>query len=641
MRFLPCHDLPSKNQIFITLTNASSPLRHRITQVFALSSLLALVFFGYADQVDDLDLWWHLRSGEFIYTTHSIPREDPFAYTTEMPETLRALGINEVDLSNRPSEFSHWSINLNHSWLGQLVFYLAYLGAGLTGIGILKSTLFVLSYWVLYLVMRKGGGGPFASFLTLGLVASIGQDFNYSRPQLFSFVLLPFIIYLLADFKQGGRKILALPVVMVIWANLHGGFILGVMVLALFTGGEVLRFLLGKRWTLKEPQLSASHVRTLCLIALAAVLVSFLNPNGYRIFLFPAAVHQSLFVKFIEEYNRPMLYEYHGYWALLVLVGLASIPRLVRLDLAVLLIVGFFAASSVTAIRAIIFFALGSAGVLARGLSDLASWVKGWMERKSSPGPVALSLARPEVWQLLLGLVFFTLLVKNLLSGPVLAFSTTPERYPAEAAAFIREASLPDRIFNNYDWGGYLLWTLPEHQVFIDGRCVSEVAYFQYLSIVGARQGTNRTSTLWKRLLEAHQVQVIITPAVSGSGSVMPLIDRLYFDPSWEVVFRDGKSLVLLRNTASNKRLIQKYALAKRAIIEEILLECDAGIKRFPATWGYYETAGYIYLNTGQPEKATEKFRIYMSMNPYNQKVAAILRKLDPSSPPVAPMPHP
>lgn len=603
-----------------------------ILQTISVLSLLAVVFLVYTNKADDLDLWWHLKAGEYIYKTHSIPDKDNFAYTTEIPETLRDLGRSEVLPEELPSEFGHWHANLTHSWLGQTIFYVTYLGGGIKAIGLLKSVILVLAFIVLYFTMRKRGAGHVASFLTLSLVAHIARDFSYSRPQVFSFFLFVCILYLLFDYRRGGNRIYLLPAVMLLWANLHAGFVLGAGVIILFISGECLSYVLCRYGKLKSlATIPSRRVPTLILIGLSSLIASLVNPNGYKVFLLPLGLQHSLFVSFIEEYTRPMLYEYHSYWFMFLLVGISILFRLKRLDLSEVFLAIVLMASSFSTLRVIVFFALGSSVFLAQSLTDMGRWLEArtpvnkFLEHLNTLAPATKRLSN-----MLLAAASVVLLFKISTSGRVLAFETSEYRYPTDAFQFIQRGRFPGQLFNLYDWGGYLIWSLPNHKVFVDGRCLSETTLFHYKQILNAAKGKGEEKPLWKRLLAAYDVQLILTKALDGGGNPIALVNELFFDPGWNLIYQDGKSMIFLKDSQKNRMLRQKYVLdKKKGIYDEIISESRQGIEMTPATWGYYETMGYVYMKQYEIEKAKEMFRQYLKMNPYNQRVIKNLNMLD------------
>jgi len=611
----------------VLILNNRTNLSNRILHNIPIFLLLFIVFLTYANRVDDLDLWWHLKQGQLIYETHTIPQKDNFAYTTEIPESISRMGRDEVATTELPSESGsrYWSTSLKRNWLSQLIFYFVYLLTGFTGIGILKSAIFVLSYFVLYLAMLRRGAGRLSSFLVLCLIAVVGVDFNYTRPQLFSFLLFPCVLYTLYDFRKGGRSVYFLPPLMLIWSNLHGGFILGVLIIFAFTFAEFLKYLLHDKFGIfKISTLSKERLKTLVIFSIGSGIVSLINPITYKVFLFPLIQERSLFAT-IEEYHRPMLYEYHAYWFMLALV-IISILILVKkrgLDLTELFLSVIVILPSLRGIRYIIFFALGTGVFLAYSMTYASTLLKEW-------GPFNKIVNNPKLSEmdlknyLSLSVVFLSLifLIKTGTSGKVLKLEMGENRYPSGAVAFIQKNRISGNMFNPYNWGGYLVWRLyPDYRVFIYGRSLNETAFFHYNQILKAEKGNKASMPLWKRLLNAYNVNFILTNTVSSSGNIIPLADMLYMSDEWKLVYLDGKSIIFLKDIPVNQNLILKYALSKEEIYNEIISECEQGIKDAPATWGYYETLGYVYMKKNRLNEAAAMFKKYLAMNPNNENV--------------------
>lgn len=605
----------------------NNDLAKKISIFIPISSLLILVFLTYANKVDDLDFWWHLKSGQLIYETHTIPQKDYFSYTTEIPEGISKIGKSEVATTELPSENNNWfwSTNLKHSWLSQLIFYLAYLLGGFTGIGILKSIIFVLVYFVLYLTMLRRGAGHLSSFFILCLIAFIGIDFNYTRPQIFSFILFPCVLYILYDFRKEGKSIYFLPLIMIIWANLHGGFILGVLIIFVFTFTEFLKYLLHNTSDIsKTSPLPKVKLRTLILFSFISCFASLINPNSYKPFLLPFILESSIFAT-IEEYHRPMLYEYHAYWLMLVLIIMAILIliKAKNLDLTELFLSIIVIPPSLRSIRYIIFFALGSGIFLAYSMTYISKRIAELNSFKKLLDKTKFSkIDLMGYISLLLALSSLIILIKIGTSGGVLRFDMGGKRYPSGAVTFIKENKIPGNMFNPYNLGGYLIWNLyPDYRVFIDGRCLNETAFFHCKQILKAERGNTTDVPLWKRLLDAYNINFILTGAVSSNGNIIPLVDTLYISTDWELIYVDGKSMIFLKATSGNQNIIQQYKLSKEKINDEIITECEQGIKDTPTTWGYYETMGYMYLKKHRLNEALAMFQKYLAMNPNNKQV--------------------
>ncbi len=627
-----------------TAEHASNKFVMKISPYLPVSLLLILVVLTYSNTADDLDFWWHLKQGEFIYTTHSIPAKDEFSSTTYVADRIAKEVASAANFVQPPPEnkTDFWiKNNLKLAWFAQLLFYIIYHFLGIPGIAVYKSCVFAAAFLAAYLTMLKRGSAPLASFLVLALIAVIAVDFNYTRPQIFSFLIFPCMLYALYDFRAGGRTLYGLPILMVLWANLHGGFILGVIVLIVFTLAETTKYMIHAWFHLPAlHSLELRDLKKLLIVTLLSTAASLLSPNGYEPFLFPLVQMHSVF-RAIEEYRRPMLYEYHAYWGMLAMVVLSSIVAGVRrrLDLTELAVAALVILASFNGLRFIPFLAFGTAPFLSFALTSASRWMAqtGLLSTivKKLPGPT--QGARLLVPLLICAILLVTI-ARDISSGGVLRAEVRERWYPSGAVAFIRQIAPQGNMLNQFNWGGYLIWTLgPRYKTFVDGRCTSENAFLHYGYILTAEAGVDPSHPLWKRLLEAYGVNFILVSAVSTAGGIHPLVDRLYVDPEWELVFADGKALIFLRDTSANRPIIGAYRIPKDAIIGEIIAECEAGIRDTPATWGYYEVLGYAYFKKNRPADALRMFDKYLSMNPRNENVRGmrdILRQYEAPTPP-------
>ena len=602
----------------------------KILHIIPVFSLLVIVFLTYANTVDDLDLWWHLKTGQVIFETLRIPDKDEFSYTSYVPGHIRNIGTEHGETTKLPSEDINRFLSsgfIKRNWLSQLIFYLTYLYGGFTGIGILKSCIFVSAFLILYLAMKSRGAGQWTAFLVLCLVAYIGRDFNYTRPQIFSFLFFTCMLSILYDFKRGGKSIYLLPLLMVIWANMHGGVILGVIIILAFTAAELMKYVLhSARGMKKFSFLDKNQIRVLALFAALSALASLVSPSGPKTFLFPWILRNSLFAT-IEEYHRPMLYEYHAYWAMVLLTALCGLilAAMRRLDITDLLLCLTVILPSLRSNKYIIYFALGAGVFLAYAVTCTGirmkenPLIKGTYD-KAGPSGIPLQGAL----SLLIATASAIALIHISASGDVLEFDMKEKRYPSRAATFIKENRLSGNMFNPFNWGGYLAWRLfPDYRVFIYGRAVNETAFYHFTQIISAANGNASEAgrPLWKRLLDAYNINFILTSALTSTGNIVPLVDRLYQDREWELIYQDGRSLIFLKAAESNYDMLHKHSLSKEKIYDEIISEGKQGIAETPATWGYYETLGFVYMKQNRFEDSLLMFERYLSMNPYNQRV--------------------
>jgi len=603
-------------------------MKKKVLPIILVVLFSLIVFVAYFNRIDDLDLWWHLELGELIFQTHALPGKDDFAYTTYVADDIaRHMGLDVPSASGLPFETKEFWINgQKRSWLADLVLYISMLTAGFLAIGVLKSLIFVLAYVVLYLAMLKRGSDPLAALFVIALVAVIGIDFNFTRPQIFSFLLFPGVLYVLYDFRKGGRSLYLLPLLMVIWANLHGAFILGAVIIFVFSAGELTKYAVSRGYKGKVfSALEKPRLKKLLLISLISILASMVNPNGYKTFLFPVIQTHSVFLN-IEEYARPMLYEYHAYWLLLslVVISLIILALMRRLDLTELLISAAVLVPSIKGIRFIPFFALGTGVFLSNALSLYLKAITEWGALEGLRGNRWLArIPFRRVGGVAVVVLCLIILARMAAGGRVIRVDVNEDLYPSGAVAFLKENKVPGKMFNLYNWGGYLIWQLyPEYRVFIDGRNTSENAFVHYQQIIWAKEGESHVEySLWKELLDAYDVNFILVSGVSTHGVIYTLTDRLYSDSDWALVYADGISLIFVRSASANQQIISRHGLPKTAIVDELIAECERGIRRTPATWGYYEILGKMYLRKNRYTEALQAFRKYLSMNPYNEEI--------------------
>jgi hypothetical protein len=608
----------------------------RIIELTTVSSLLILIFLIYSNEVDDLDLWWELKSGQIIYETRSIPSQDDFSYTAVIPDKISEIGRKGIDTSETSSEKlnRYWtSTFIKRKWLSQLILYIAYLLGGFKGLGLMKSAVFAVAYLVLYLTMLRRGAGYVSSLLVLCLIAFIGIDFNYTRSQMFSYTLFPCLLYVLYDFKSEGKYIYALPVIMAFWANMHGGFVLGAVIITAFTLAECTKYVLRRVVGISAiSSLNMVRLKILLVFSILSILISLASPGGYSTYFFPLMLSKSTFVN-VEEYLSPQLYEYHAYWFMLALVWSSVFFLFIRkkLDLTETFLILIVTILSIKGIKFIIFFALGASVFLAFSLTCAASWLKcrkpvKWLFN----APVLSTINLKTAATLFLTAILLLTLIKTGVYNGTLKFYVREHRYPSGAVDFISKNKPPGRIFNLFNWGGYIIWFLyPDYRVFIYGRALNETAYSQYNQIIKASKGNEAGIPLWKRLLNAHDVNIIMTSAVSSSGVIIPLVDALNYDEDWALIYADGKSMIFIRNTKDNTKTLHRYRISKETILDEIITESEHGIVETPASWPFYETLGFAYLKKSRFRDAHAMFKKYLSINPRNQKVRNIYEMVE------------
>jgi hypothetical protein len=267
--------------------------------------LVALGLFAMsAHSVTDPDVWWHLRTGELIIQTHSVPRADPYSFTR----------------FGQP-----W---VNHEWLSDVMIFTLYRWAGWGGLIVAFASIIGAA---LLLVFLRCPGHPFTAALITALGAVASAATWGVRPQMLSLLLASVLLLILQRFDQHPNRVWWAIPLMLLWVNLHGGYAMGIALLALFLGGRALDVVLGfERWPRAAPQL-----RRLALVLAACLAVIPLNPNGVRMYWYPLqTLHSASMQNYIDEWFSPNFHELKYLPLLLlilaILVGITLSPRRLR-----------------------------------------------------------------------------------------------------------------------------------------------------------------------------------------------------------------------------------------------------------------------------------------------------------------------
>jgi hypothetical protein len=474
------------------------------------TAIVFIAIFTMAVRVPaDTDTWWHLQSGRWTVENRAIPHSDPFSHTR--------LGQPWID----------------HSWLAQIILFEAYGALKYAGLALLVAALVTAAYVSVWHQCRDGN--RWLRAFTLIIAATTSGVIWAARPQVFSFALTALVAYLLHQFKHGRSGIIWwLPLVMLVWVNTHGGFAVGLILMIAYLFGET-----GNR-LLRNQGMPWREVGRLALVLGVCLLVVPINPNGIQMWGYPfRTVGIGVLQDFIAEWRSPDFHQLHLHpfiWMLLAALTAIGLSGR-RADFTDLTLVALFTYMSLLAGRNIALFALVTAPVIVRyGSSAVAQWRErmGWsVERTMVTGTRPLV---PLNWALL-GLVVVAALAK--ISQPLSTAvneQAQADSLPVQAVAYLEDERPPGPIFNSYNWGGYLIWELPDYPVFVDGRTdlYDDAFLREYLSIVLAQDG-------WEEALNSRGVNVVLIEPQSVLGRL--LVER----PGWEQVYADEMATIFVR----------------------------------------------------------------------------------------------
>jgi hypothetical protein len=502
------------------MRSLSKHQQHSILHLTTHRLLVTLVFiaiFTMAVRIPaDTDTWWHLRSGQYIVENQTIPKTDPFSHT------------RAGDL---------W---IDHGWLAQIFWYALYAGGGWAALALGLAAVVTVAFWF---VWRQIEANVFVAASSMILGAIVSSVVWVARPQMISFLLTAVVAYLLHRFKRhDGRLLPSLPLIMLLWANVHGGFAIGFMLMVAYGVGEVVNHLTKHT---EDPVVSWSRLKHLGLVFVISLAVVAINPHTWRMWLYPfQTVGIDALRDFIQEWQSPNFHLiYVQPFILMLLLVVAALARAGRqADWTDLALVAMWTAWALFAARNVAIFGLVVTPILAR-YADLA-WTGQWRTWGYSRAPFAFrSTGRLSRLQLILNWSLLTLIAVAALVK--IAVPLTPEAnlkaeqnsLPYEAVQFIHQHQPPGPLFNSYNWGGYLIFKLwPDYPVYIDGRTDLYDNDFirRYLNIMVADEG-------WQQKLDQDGVNLVLIE----TNSILAKFLRL--DPAWEEIYSDERAALFSR----------------------------------------------------------------------------------------------
>ncbi|HEY0761021.1 MAG TPA: hypothetical protein VGD61_01485 [Pyrinomonadaceae bacterium] len=458
--------------------------------------------------LSDGDFWWHLKTGEYIVHNFSIPRLDFYSFTN-------------------PGK--HW---VAHEWLSEVIFYVVYARLGFNTLIFIFTVLIVLAFWV---VFRRSPAHPFIKGVAVLLsVWSILPTIGV-RPRTFTLLFAAIYLAVLHGFARckATKAIWWLVPVMVVWVNLHAGYLIGLVLIGFTIVGVAL-----DAWFDGQTLLSQwPRLKTLALVFIACLVAVNLNPQGPRIFVFPfefffSPIQQDQVIDWLSpNFHQKELLPLLAL-ILLTIAALALSPKRVRPSELLLFLFLLYATLKSNRHMAILSLVAGPM---------FAKYLQHWLETTRfgttfSETPATSSTRRQLIFNLILMVPLIACLIKL---KSVIYSPPTQERVgvPLNAVAFVKENRITGNTFTEPNiWGGYLIWETPQNPVFIDGRIDMYGDEFvkEYLDII---YGTSR----WQEPFDKYGVQV----AIISPTSVLRL--QLEQSPQWQKIYSDEMAIVFQR----------------------------------------------------------------------------------------------
>jgi hypothetical protein len=467
--------------------------------VLLASALAALAVLTARSRFNDPDLWWHLRIGQIIWTNRAIPRTDLLSFTTRQHP---------------------W---VDSEWLSQLSIFMAWRAGDHAGLMLWLCVTAAALLVIQYVLCSRYSGNAKVAFLGALLTwffATVGWAI---RPQMLGFTLLTCELLILHLGRSRDRRwFYLLPPLFAVWVNSHGSFFLGIVVLALVLATGWLDVTAG---LLQSRPFDLTQGKTLLRAAALSVAALFANPVGIDLLAYPLRTifDSRLQLDAVTEWQKLSFDDVRAF-GLLGLSGAILLIALVRrtvlyIDEAALLAVAFLMA--ILHQRLLFAWGIIAAPILCRQLAD--TWEPQARDR---------ILLNAILICAALGTAFAAFPTRDALVSQV------NRGNPVGAVDFIRRTHLTGRMLNEYVYGGYLSWALPEQKVFIDGR--GDVYAWTGVFADYGRWATLRNDP--NQLLDNYRIDWCLLSQSSPLARVMRYL------PGWSEKYSDTQSVIFARD---------------------------------------------------------------------------------------------
>lgn len=475
------------------------------------TSLLFIGLLAMATRVAvDSDTFWHLRAGAWMVEHRQVLTRDAFTHT----------------LTGQAWQYP--------AWLSEVLMYGLYTLGGYGALALFTTFFVVLAFAFVYATCE---GGVYLKAWVIILAATTSAVFWAARPHIITFALSAITLYVLDLFRNKNvNHLWLLPVLMILWNNVHPGFAIGFILIGLTFGGETLKALVAADRSAWSKPIWLAGCGLLCVGAL------FISPYGVSQLTFPfKTVSIGVLQSYIQEWQSPNFHtrEAQVFIGLgLAVLGAVGFSRR-RLDLTDFLLLAAFTTLALIAARNIATFALIAAPILARHSDSLISemqerWPRLRALLTSAPQRPATQILN---WALLILVAAAALIKIALPLNPQTIAQAIAASAPVGAANYLQTHPAPGKLFNSYNFGGYLTWALyPEYLIYVDGRTdlYGDEFLTEYLKAYQAGPG-------WPQTLAKYDIRIVLVETNA------PIARQLARTPGWMVRYSDPLSVVLIK----------------------------------------------------------------------------------------------
>lgn len=525
---------------FVSKTNRkSSAFRLTLNHIWVAAALILLMLRPLLTAIPPNDFWWHMATGRAIVQTGAIPQLDTFSFTR----------------AGEPF--------FNQSWLAQVLLFTLYQLGGIELIFIVQALVIGLAYGLLlWLCVRLSGRLRLSVVLLLLATMPLSFDNWTVRPQSYVFPLFVGFMMVLTEYRLGhSRRLWLLPLMMLLWVNMHGSFVLGLVLIGLTVVGMVVqRFRQGSGvggqgagsvapQDIVVPQdgvvpqdvvvtqdvvVRQDGVVPLIIWGAITALAMLVNPQGLNVLGYVRNLLGSNQVtSLVVEWAPPSIRDTSGliFFLFLLLCFLVLIYARSKPDPSMLLMFLAFLWLALGAVRNIVWFGFVATPLL---VMQASSFFRQPAQRTST-GSTALNAVLLSLLLVLLflGLPWIKPAIFPAPSGDLL----DPNTPVAAVEVLQRQDQRPKRLFHAMAYGSYLIWAAPEQPVFIDPR-IELYPLEQWLDYIRLTQGLNV-----EQIVDRYNIDGMLLDKKEQSG----LLEVLANNNAWEQYYTDEQTVLVRR----------------------------------------------------------------------------------------------
>lgn len=565
---------------------------------------LVCVFLLGVIKIEDTDTWMHLSVGKYIFEHKTFPVKEPFVYPS----------------LDQP----FWS----PEWLFGLTFFIAYKLLNVYGVILLKASIITAVFYILLKDSLWPHKNYIAAVVVLTFIVFMSRYRFVERPDIVLMLFLSFAIFALNSFVSENKKyIYFLPVTQILWVNMHPSAIVIAAPFAAFIFGGLAQKFLNNKYKLDLPLTpSTGQLKTMLWVFLVLLAVTLINPYFTKPFTVPFEfVSQDWLKDEIMELQKPTWELNKSPYLLTAAIIVSFLINIRRPFLIHFLLLIPFVYLSFSALRFIFFLGVIGGPIIVRNTASqfTAGSLQPFSESADGKGKTRAILNIALIVFIILSTAFAVSGVKSFsIPGKITGFGVNYDYFPEGALKYLDERKITGRLFNTFQWGGYIIWRdTPKRTVFVDGRGVLTLDLLEKLDL--ARINPAILEELWR--IYNFNAAVLAYPIITSEtiGETFSERDLALSSKDWALVYWDDLSLVYLKKEGPFKDIIERdgYRYVKptngpaairaklndKEYLSGLIKDLKRNIRETDSSIAY-AYLGFVYNETGRYKDAIEVF---------------------------------